>query len=94
MWSEVTANRANGTLERGKAMNDKQRLTYQERMVLGLRQVFDESCLGRISDCHVQHDFWCGVNSGQPCNCDPDVYLVLPKGRYAVDRQGHATPMA
>ncbi len=71
-------------------MSVKTRLSYQERMVLGFRQVFDVSCLDRKSDCHVQHDFWCAVNSGQVCNCEPDVFLTLAKGRFAVDLQGKA----
>jgi len=74
-------------------MGNEKRLTYQERMVLGIRQVFDESCLDHVSDCNIQHDVWCGINRNQPCDCDPDIYLTLPKGRFTVDRQGNASPV-
>jgi hypothetical protein len=23
----------------------------------------------------IEHDSWCGINSGRSCNCDPDIYL-------------------
>ena len=74
-------------------MGNEMRLTYQERIVRACNQVFDDSCRGEVSDCNIQHDVWCGINRNQPCNCDPDIYLTLPKGRFTVDRQGNATPV-
>ena len=74
-------------------MGNEVRLTYQERIERACRQVVNDACRGKASDCSVQHDVWCGINRNQPCNCDPDIVLTLPNGQFTVDRQGVAAPV-
>jgi hypothetical protein len=30
---------------------------------------------GHVTHVNILHDGWCGIFSGKPCNCDPDVHV-------------------
>ena len=30
---------------------------------------------GHVMHVNILHDKWCGIFSGKPCNCDPDVQV-------------------
>jgi hypothetical protein len=42
-----------------------------------LLRLFNEGKLqaGQVSDAQIAHDPWCALNSGDYCNCDPDITL-------------------
>ena len=67
------------------------KMGYQERIDRACRQVFDDKWRGKVSDISVQHDDWCAIYKGRPCNCDPDITMTTPTGRFTVDRRGHAS---
>jgi hypothetical protein len=64
---------------------------YQERIDSASRQVFDDKWRGNVSVVSVQHDDWCAIYKGRPCNCDPDITMNTPTGRFMVDRRGRAS---
>lgn len=35
-----------------------------------------------VYEAFIAHDDWCGINSGQRCNCDPDI-TINKKGENA-----------
>ncbi len=40
---------------------------------------------GAVSIVTVEHDRWCGVYAGRPCNCNPDIIIngqIVNRGIY------------
>lgn len=43
---------------------------------------------GTINHAFISHDKWCGIYSGNECNCNPDITIQTPTGRMKVQKNG------
>lgn len=59
-------------------------MTYTERILKAVQNGMPTP-LGTVCVSEVRHDDWCKkLVTGTDCNCDPDILLQIPDGRFRV----------
>jgi hypothetical protein len=62
---------------------------YARRLAKALERGIIDA--GTVANAEIGHDDTCGVFSGRPCDCDPDILISTNRGIFRIDANGSAT---
>lgn len=65
-------------------------MTYQQRLIKAMQQLFGPEWRGHVTSTDIQHDDWCRLFKGKACNCKPNIFIAAPDGLYSVSEHGRA----